>query len=173
MKHDDLLPLNRDSNVPTYAADDWLTVLRRYLLVTGFGSLAWESAQLPLYTIWRGGSLREIVFAVLHCTGGDLLIASASLLGALVVAGDERWPQARFHAVALIAMLGGLAYTIFSEWLNTEIRGSWTYSEWMPTLPLIGIGVSPVTQWIAVPLIAFWWARRPMAANVQPTKELP
>jgi hypothetical protein len=66
--------------------------------------------------------------------------------------------------VASLTIVGGLAYTIFSEWLNTEIRGSWAYSAWMPTLPLIGAGLSPFAQWIAVPVVAFWWARRPFVA---------
>src|SRR3546814_1318822 len=79
-----------------------------------------------------------------------------TLLGALILAGDPRWPQARFHAVAALAILGGLAYTIFSEWLNTEIRGSWAYTDAMPQLPLVGSGLSPLAQWIVVPLIAFW-----------------
>src|SRR3546814_18020732 len=81
-----------------------------------------------------------------------------TLLGALILAGDPRWPQARFHTVAALAILGGLAYTIFSEWLNTEIRGSWAYADAMPQLPLVGAGLSPLAQWIVVPLLAFWWA---------------
>ena len=88
--------------------------------------------------------------------------------GALVVAGDGRWPHARFRLVAVVAVLGGLAYTVFSEWLNTEIRGSWAYTELMPQLPLIGSGVSPLAQWIFVPLAAFWWARRPFPARQRP-----
>src|SRR3546814_12935578 len=75
------------------------------------------------------GTPGEILFAVLHCTGGDLLIASAALLGALLVAGNRRWPHVRFRAVAAIAMLGGLSYTAFSAWLNTDVRGRWVYTE--------------------------------------------
>jgi hypothetical protein len=78
--------------------------------------------------------------------------------------GNRQWPQARSRVVALAAILGGLVYTVFSEWLNTEIRGSWSYTEWMPTLPLIGAGLSPFAQWIAVPIFALWWARRPFVA---------
>jgi hypothetical protein len=141
----------------------WLTALRRYLAAIVLGNLAWEVAQLPLYTIWRDGSMRDIAFAVLHCTGGDLLIAGTALLGALLVTGDGRWPRVRFYSVAAVAILGGLAYTVFSEWLNTEVRGSWAYSELMPQLPLIGAGVAPFAQWIIVPLCAFWWASRPFA----------
>lgn len=139
-------------------AGDWLETVRRYLTVIAVGNLLWEFAQLPLYTIWYEGSTMEILFAVAHCTGGDVLIAGTALLGALLIAGDRRWPQARFRAVAAIAILGGLAYTIFSEWLNTEIRGSWAYTEAMPQLPLVGAGIAPLAQWIVVPLIAFWWA---------------
>lgn len=138
----------------------WLTFLRRYVVAIAVGNLAWELAQLPLYTIWHEGTPREIVFAAVHCTGGDLLIASTALLGALVIAGDRRWPQARFHMVAVIAVGGGLAYTVFSEWLNTEIRGTWAYTGWMPTLPLIGSGLAPFAQWLLVPSLALWWARR-------------
>jgi hypothetical protein len=147
------------------APKDWLSALRRFVLASALGNLVWEFAQLPLYTIWQEGSAREIVFAAFHCTGGDILISGASLLAALMVLGNARWPHARFHRVALITLAGGLVYTIFSEWLNTEVRGSWAYSEWMPTLPLIGAGLSPFAQWIVVPTLAFWWARRPLGAG--------
>jgi hypothetical protein len=150
-------------------AGDWLGAVRRYLAVIAVGNLLWEFAQLPLYTIWYEGSANEILFAVAHCTGGDVLIASMALLGALMLAGDRRWPQARFRAVAAIAIVGGLAYTVFSEWLNTEIRGSWAYTDAMPQLPLVGAGISPLAQWIVVPLIAFWWASR--SSRFQPAKE--
>src|SRR5206468_3567449 len=54
---------------------DWLSALRRYFLASAAGNLVWEFAQLPLYTIWYQGSVREIAFAAVHCTGGDVLIA--------------------------------------------------------------------------------------------------
>lgn len=146
------------------ASGDWFSALRRYFLAIALGNLIWEFAQLPLYTIWHQGTAREIVFAAVHCTGGDVLIAGMSLLAALMVLGTGRWPHARFRVVALATILGGLAYTVFSEWLNTEIRGSWAYSEWMPTLPLIGAGLSPFAQWMVVPAVGLWWAYRPFGA---------
>ena len=140
----------------------WLRTMRRYLVAIGIGNFSWELAQLPLYTIWYEGSAREIAFAVLHCTGGDILIASAALLSALLTVANGRWPHDKFVIVAAAAILSGIAYTIFSEWLNTEIRGSWAYSDPMPQLPLIGTGIAPLAQWIVVPLAAFWWSQRPL-----------
>jgi len=124
------------------------------------GNLVWEFAQLPLYTIWHEGTEREIVFAAVHCTGGDVVIANMALVGTLAIGGGSLWPHARFPTVAALAVFGGLGYTVFSEWLNTEIRGSWAYTSWMPTLPMIGSGVAPLAQWMIVPPLALWWARR-------------
>ena len=101
---------------------------------------------MPLYTIWRSGSAGEIVFAATHCTGGDILIAGACLFGSLVAIGHTQWPRKNFRHVAGLTIATGLGYTIFSEWLNTEIRGAWAYTEFMPVLPVIGTGLSPFLQ---------------------------
>ncbi len=138
----------------------WLLVLRRYLLVMAFGNLAWEFAHMPLYTLWETGSAREIAFAALHCTGGDVLIALGSLAAALVLLRRGAWPQAGYRTAAAAAIAFGLAYTVFSEWLNIQVRGTWAYRDIMPVIPMIGTGLSPLAQWILLPSLAFWWAGR-------------
>jgi len=139
----------------------WLVTLRRYLLFVAAANLVWEFAHLPLYTIWETGTRREIVFAALHCTGGDILIALSSVVLSLFLAGSSAWPSARFRRVMVITVVFGVSYTIFSEWLNIEIRGAWAYRDAMPVIPLLDAGLSPVLQWILVPLAGFWWAMRP------------
>jgi hypothetical protein len=57
---------------------DWLLTIRRYLLTMVLGNLAWEVLQLPLYSLWQSGTTREIAFAVLHCTLGDVAMPRAS-----------------------------------------------------------------------------------------------
>lgn len=143
----------------------WLAVLRRYVIAVAMLNLAWETAQLPLYTLWREGSFGEIAFAVAHCTGGDLLIATAALVLALLCFADSNWPDGSFLQVAAATVAFGVGYTVFSEWLNTEIRGSWAYTDRMPVVPILGTGLSPLAQWLLVPSAAFWWARRPAAAS--------
>ena len=68
---------------PGRADRAWLRALRVYLAVLMALMLAWEVAQLPLYTIWREASAGDIAFAVLHCTAGDALIGMGSLGAAL------------------------------------------------------------------------------------------
>jgi hypothetical protein len=138
--------------------------LRSYLVVLTAANLIWEFAHMPLYTIWESGTAGEIVFAALHCTGGDVLIALASVMLALILFGSNGWPADRYYRVAVTAVIIGLAYTLFSEWLNVEIRQSWAYRDIMPTLPVLQIGLSPILQWILIPLAAFLWAGRRTAA---------
>ena len=62
----------------------------------------------------------------------------------------------------MLTVLFGLAYTIFSEWLNVVVRASWGYSDWMPIVPIFGlrIGLSPLMQWLVVPAAALALASR-------------
>jgi hypothetical protein len=149
----------------------WLLALRRYFAFAIPAHLAWEVAQLPLYTIWYEDPPGKVAFAAIHCTGGDVMITGASLLGALLVFGNRRWPDERYIAVAAPAVLTGIAYTIFSEWHNTEVRNSWAYSSLMPTLPGLGTGLSPLLQWLVIPIVALWWARPRRAGQFKPVEE--
>lgn len=150
----------------------WLGALRLYLGAILAGNLIWEFAQMPLYTIWTTDSLGEIFFAALHCTGGDVLISLSALTAALVFVGDRRWPSCGFWQVAATAGAIGLGYTIFSEWLNVEVRGAWAYADVMPLVPVIGAGLSPLVQWIAVPALSFLLIRRRMVRARRPALQI-
>lgn len=133
----------------------WLSSIRLYFAISAILHLIWEKLQLPLYTIWSTGSSAEMAFAVLHCTTGDLMIASLSLLVALLVVGNRSWPSERFTSVMMTTIIIGIGYTVYSEWVNTAVRKTWQYSNLMPTLPVLGTGLSPFIQWLVVPSIAF------------------
>lgn len=138
----------------------WLGMLRAYLATILPLMLAWEVAQLPLYTIWQTASWRELAVAVLHCTAGDGLLALVSLGIALLVVGDSGWPRTGFARVATTALVVGVAATAYLEWINVEIRRSWAYAAAMPRLPPFGTGLAPVLQWLCLPLPAMLLARR-------------
>jgi len=138
----------------------WLSFLRRYIALMALGNLAWEFAHMPLYTLWETGTPREIAFAAIHCTGGDILIALAALIAALFLFGNGFWPAQTYRRVAVATIAIGLAYTLFSEWLNIEIRAAWAYRDLMPVIPVLDTGLSPVAQWIVLPGLAFWWIAR-------------
>jgi hypothetical protein len=121
--------------------------------LAAIGHFFWEAAQLPFYTLWRTGTPGEIAFALIHCTGGDVLITTVTLAAAVALARRFRWPpfgrRMVFTAIVLAA-----GYTIFSEWLNVEIRRTWSYTATMPVVPFFGTGLTPLLQWLIVPGLA-------------------
>jgi len=132
-----------------------LAVAGRWLAITALLNLAWELAQLPLYSIWADAPHRVAFLAALHCAGGDVVIAATALTTALLLVG-RAWPAANFASVAVTTVVLAVAYTVFSEWLNISIRLAWRYSSLMPTIPWVGTGVAPLLQWIVVPSLAFF-----------------
>lgn len=110
---------------------------------------------MPLYGLWLEGIWSEIIFSGLHCTIGDLMIATVSLLLGVAISGRSGWPKSQRAAVATVTIVIGLSYTAYSEWLNVYVRETWSYSELMPLLPGTGLGISPLGQWIILPVIGF------------------
>jgi hypothetical protein len=63
---------------------------------------------LPLYTLWRTDTTHDQLFAVIHCTLGDILIALTCLVIALILAGHRAWPVQHFAQVAILTLFFGL-----------------------------------------------------------------
>jgi hypothetical protein len=138
----------------------------RYLFIVLVLNLIWETAQVPLYTLWWTAPAGYIVFALLHCTAGDVLIAAGCLLAAIVLFGaTTRWPDQDFVQVMLFATTFGVLFTAFSEWLNVYVRENWAYTASMPLIPGLGIGLAPVLQWVIVPPVSAALARRRRSAH--------
>ena len=135
----------------------WRFIARRYLPWFALLSLAWEVAQLPLYTLWKEATPGHVAFAVAHCTIGDMLIGAASLLLALILGRERAFGTRTLLWLLILAP----AYTLYSEWLNTAL-GRWSYSELMPLVRLgpVEIGLSPLLQWLVIPPLALHFAKR-------------
>ena len=123
-------------------------------------NLAWEFAQVPLFA---GMPAAEHWRAILVCgraTLGDVVIA---LVGFWVVAICDRarnWVlrPAAAHVTGFVAV--GVLITVVMEWLATRVLGRWTYADAMPVIPLLGVGLAPLLQWIVLPPIVVWFVRR-------------
>ena len=133
----------------------------RYLAAILALNLVWEVVQLPLYTLWEQGTPGEIAFAVLHCTGGDVMIAAAALAVAILLTRSWRWPIQGWGRVTMVATLIGLGYTVLSERLNVDVRQSWSYTAAMPRLPPWGTGLAPFLQWLLLPPLSMLAAQPP------------
>lgn len=131
-------------------------------------NLAWESVHVPLYTLWSEAELAYIAFSVVHCTLGDVMIGSAALVLALILGRERALARWRWVRIAALTALLGASYTVFSEWMNLAVLRSWTYAESMPTLEHAGveIGLSPLLQWLVLPPLALYLARKILAGTL-------
>jgi len=59
---------------------------------------------------------------------------------------------ALWHSASSGQFVLSVGYTAYSEYLKTVVRQSWAYSPAVPTL--LGVGLSPLAQWIIVPVAA-------------------
>lgn len=138
----------------------WGFIALRFAPMLAILSVAWEIAQLPLYTIWYEAEGPDIAFAVAHCTAGDVLIGTFALTFALTATGAGPLIAWRSARVAAVTIALSVSYTVFSEWMNTVVRDGWTYSNLMPLLPGLGTGLSPLLQWAVIPPVALYVALR-------------
>lgn len=120
----------------------------------------WETAQLPLYTLWYRNDWSYILYSLAHCTVGDLLIllVAYELVAALV--RSRHWFAGPVRPAGALFTFIGAAYTVYSELINTVPGGAWEYTAQMPRVPVFDIGVTPLLQWILIPPLVLWLMRR-------------
>jgi len=128
--------------------------------------LLWEVAQFPLYTVWHEGDWAYILYGLIHCTLGDLLILLVIFWVVSLLNKSRFWVyESGFTSFVLFIFLG-LVYTIYSEIVNTRIKGTWGYTESMPIVPVIEIGGAPFMQWLLIPPVLIWLMRLLQASRM-------
>jgi hypothetical protein len=137
---------------------DWLVVFRRYLIVSAGGHLAWELLHLPLYAGWQGETAMKSALFLAGCIIGDISIALGALVAALLLVNEGSWPSKGYLPVASLTVAFGLASTLVVEVIKVRVFGAWAYSELMPLIPGIEVGLSPIAQWVVIPLAVVWLA---------------
>jgi len=99
-----------------------------YLSIIAITNLIWEISQLPFYSLWTNGSIGEIVFAVVHCTAGDVLIAVSALAIATTVLSGA---HSRFKKKYQHHVLPFLAFAI----VFARASSSFSLSMFVSTMP--------------------------------------
>jgi hypothetical protein len=127
--------------------------------VLAFGlNAAWEFLQSPLYTD-HDRELGYLFRTRLHCAGGDTLILLFAFWVTSLIFGSRQWLRDGRRGSTILFVSIGFAYTVWSEWFNTQVTLSWQYAESMPRV--FGIGLAPLAQWLAIPVLLALIFRKP------------
>jgi len=122
-------------------------------------NFAWEVLVTPFYAD-KTANINAIIWNRLHCTGGDVAITLGCFWLVSLIFRTRAWPLDLTKKRLLLFMALGITYTVFSEMTNVRIIGSWDYSDLMPVIPYIRVGVVPLIQWIIVPPLLILIVRR-------------
>lgn len=129
------------------------------ILVTYALHFAWEMAHASLFVPMDTLPSRQATAWCARAAGWDVVISAAAYFGAALAAHRLLW--IRLRAWPLAIYLGvGLGVTIVIEQWALSV-GRWQYLPAMPTIA--GVGLTPLLQWIAVPvaiLVVVRWVTR-------------
>jgi hypothetical protein len=129
--------------------------------LAGFGLLlhfVWEMLQTPFYTGMSGAPHWDAVLQCGRATLGDVVIVLLSYGGVRLAVHTRLWLLGRWGWRLLLFLAIGLVITIGLEWLSVYRWHRWAYAPEMPLL--FGIGVIPLVQWLVLPPLNLWLARR-------------
>ena len=116
-------------------------------------NLAWELLQLPLYKN-SAYDVEHIAFCALASLA-DVLMVLLLYFSLAFIFKDAFWIQdLQLKRALLLIIIGGAGAVLFE--MRHLLLGSWEYDNSMPILPFVRVGLSPVLQFMILPLLTYF-----------------
>jgi hypothetical protein len=128
-------------------------------------NLPWELWQVPLFERMPVAPHWDAVQICSRAAAGDAVIALVAYWAVALVLRTRAWVISPTVSETLGFTACGVAITAVIERLalgGLWVQG-WTYSPLMPVVPGMGVGLSPLIQWLALPPLVIWLVRRQLS----------
>lgn len=126
----------------------------------------WELLQVPLYQGMPDAAHWDAIKVCTRATLGDGIIMLLAYWSSALLVRD-RWWIARPRLASILMLVGlGVAITVLLERLavvSDNPNWGWRYAEAMPMVPILGIGLTPLLQWLILPPLVIWFVKRQLA----------
>lgn len=107
---------------------------------------------MPFYVGMANSNHWDSLRLCTQASFGDSLITVLAYLLALIFSGHGALGVFKNKIIGWSVYLGsGLLITIGLEIAATSYFGRWQYSELMPVLPILNVGLVPIVQWLVLP----------------------
>ena len=116
-------------------------------------NFAWETIQMPLFKAMKN-DIQSTVFCAL-ATVADVIMVLLLYFGFAVMHKDPIWIQdLKGQRILALILFGGVG-AIFAELRHLK-AGTWSYSQSMPIMPFVKVGLSPVLQFMVLPTLIYY-----------------
>jgi len=123
------------------------------LVITSFLlNSIWELLHSPLY-LWHHDDFRHVSICILASLADTVMVLMLIFLFGLAFKNVFWVNHLTKGRIIVLALVGAIGATIGEMWHTS--KGDWAYSDYMPLIPWLGVGVSPVLQFTILPLIIF------------------
>ena len=125
----------------------FITILVAFVL-----NFAWEIIQGPLYKGFTY-SISHIAFCGLASVADAIMVLLIYFV-LTIIYKDHLWiKHINFKRILILILIGGLG-AILAEMKHIS-QGNWAYNPSMPILPFVYAGLSPVLQFMLLPLLIY------------------
>lgn len=116
-------------------------------------NLYWELAQLNLYknAVY---DISHISFCSLGSIADAIMVTLIYLLFSMILKNEKWIENVHLYQISIMVILGAVG-AVLSEKRHLSI-GTWEYSNLMPLIPILNVGLSPVLQFILLPGITYF-----------------
>ena len=114
----------------------------------------WELAQAPLYVGLEGYNTAVFWHCFVASLGDGLMVLLIVAVGWVMLRQPDWFEQPGVLGYVVI-VTAGLVMAVLIEWLGVHVLKRWEYTEKMPTVPGLGIGLVPIAQMLFLPPLIF------------------
>ncbi len=130
---------------------------KRYLLITLVLSLllnlAWEVIQMPLYKD-ASFDIQAIAFCGLAAVVDAIMVLLIYFVLALIYKEPLWIKHLNLKRTLIIVLIGGTGAVLVEIWHLSQ--DNWDYASSMPILPFVNVGLSPVLQFMLLPVLSYY-----------------
>lgn|SRR5574341_2123847 len=113
-------------------------------------NLAWEVAQITAYDFAETNLMTVVIGCFVPSLGDGLMTLMIYWTGWLLFR-DWQWILHSGTSGYLLMIGAGLILAVLVEWNALYRTGAWGYNERMIVVPILGVGLLPVLQMVALP----------------------
>ena len=113
----------------------------------------WELIQIPFYK-GSSNSIEHIAFCALASLA-DAIMVLLLYFGFASIFRNPFWIQhSKWQRIVIVILIGGAGAAVVEIWHLS--LANWAYADSMPIIPIVDVGLSPVLQFMILPILVYF-----------------